>query len=224
MEGLLKHGKDRGCKREVRGYFGDMSVGPWTTLGVEVADRTAPHANAFLDIADKGHATERRKHNATEISMYNLIALLFGMETLKRYELSVAGSIFSGLGGYLQSDRDALAQAEAIVETLDGVTIVPLTGDLAQHLAKLPPLDVVDAGTMAVDKLATPAMKASVKPGGVVFAETAQYLVPLKAAEREAFSSKVHEFGVGQGWTPRYAVVDGKPAAGAKAPALVFDC
>lgn len=199
VEGLLKQGKDRGQKREIKGFWGDMSVGPYCGLGIDTSDRTQPHAAGLFEVIDAGHATERRRHNATELAMYNLLADLYATEKGERYALGRANDVFSGLGSYLRKDRDALEQAENIVESLEGIRIVPLCGDFEPWLKKLPPLDVVDCSVMSVDKIAL--LTGKVKQGGRVYAETGQFLVPLKKAEKELYVEKVREFARDVGFT-----------------------
>ena len=76
--------------------------------------------------------------------MFNLLADLYATEKGEQYVLDRKNDVFSGLGSYLRKDRDALEQAENIVESLDGISIVPLCGNLEKELHKVPALDVVD--------------------------------------------------------------------------------
>ena len=50
-----------------------------------------------------------------------------------------------------------------IVESLDGITIVPLCGNLEKELHKVPLLDVVDLSVMSVDKIKL--LQGKLKPG-----------------------------------------------------------
>lgn len=213
VDGFLKAGKDRGCKRECRGYWGDMVVGPWVGMGTEVLDPEAPHVDDLLLTTDKGHATEQRRHNAAEVFYYNLLATLFAIETGEDYAMTRAHDIFSGLAaGYGAGGRDALARAEAIVETLDGVTIHPLTGDLNAALAKHFSTEgkKFDAAYLSANA-APPALgdgakplAAALKARAVVHVETAQFLVPLKKDEKELFASKIHDWCAAADLKPLY--------------------
>jgi len=190
---IEKQGVNRGLRREVKGFWGDMSVGPYCGLGIDVRDR---QQNAGLfEIHDRGHATERRRHNATEIAMFNLLADLYATEKGEQYVLDRKNDVFSGLGSYLRKDRDALEQAETIVESLDGITIIPLCGNLEKELHKVPPLDVVDLSVMSVDKIKL--LQGKLKPGARIYAETGQFLVPLKKEEKATFVERVKELAAG---------------------------
>merc|ERR1711924_551112 len=91
---------------EVKGFWGDMSVGPYCGLGIDVRNRS--ENEGLFEIHDRGHATERRRHNATEIAMFNLLADLYATEKGEQYALDRKNDVFSGLGSYLRKDRDAL--------------------------------------------------------------------------------------------------------------------
>ena len=206
VEGHLKHGKDRGRKKEVRGYWGDMAVGPFAGLGV--ACDAGPHVDALLEIADKGHATEQRKHNATEVAVYNVLSYLFAIETGAPYAMTRPGDIFSGLGAL--KDRDAVAHAEHIVESLDGVVFAPLAGPADAALARLAP-GSVDAAYLSVNAaqlLESPAFRAALKPGAAVTAEKARLVVPLTDQEKRTFDGKVRDLAKAHGFAEAHDDAD----------------
>ena len=120
---------------------------------------------------------------------------LYATEKGEQYTLDRKNDVFSGLGSYLRKDRDALEQAENIVESLDGITIVPLCGDFAKELNKVPELDVVDLSVMSVDKIKL--LKDKLKPNARIYAETGQFLVPLKKEEKATFVERVKELADG---------------------------
>ena len=130
--------------------------------------------------------------------MFNLLADLYATEKGEQYVLDRKNDVFSGLGSYLRKDRDALEQAENIVESLDGITIVPLCGSLEKELHKVPLLDVVDLSVMSVDKIKL--LQGKLKPGARIYAETGQFLVPLKKEEKATFVDRVKELA--EGFTP----------------------
>jgi dynein assembly factor 3 len=206
VEGHLKRGKDRGRKKEVRGYWGDMAVGPFAGLGV--ACDAGPHVDALLEVADKGHATEQRKHNATEVAVYNVLSYLFAIETGAPYAMTRPGDIFSGLGAL--KDRDAVAHAEHIVESLDGVVFAPLAGPADAALARLAP-GSVDAAYLSVNAaqlLESPAFRAALKPGAAVTAEKARLVVPLADQEKRTFDGKVRDLAEAHGFAEAHDDAD----------------
>lgn len=52
-EGIIKKGKDRGLKKEVRGYWGDIVISPYIAFGV-TADRPNQYANNLFHIVNRG--------------------------------------------------------------------------------------------------------------------------------------------------------------------------
>ena len=193
-------------KKEVRGYWGDMAVGPFAGLGV--ACDAGPHVDALLEVADRGHATEQRKHNATEVAVYNVLSYLFAIETGAPYAMTRPGDIFSGLGAL--KDRDAVAHAEHIVESLDGVAFAPLAGPADAALARLAP-GSVDAAYLSVNAaqlLESPAFRAALKPGAAVTAEKARLVVPLTDQEKRTFDGKVRDLAKAHGFAEAHDDAD----------------
>ena len=107
--------------------------------------------------------------------------------------------------------------AEAIVATFEGVSVVPLTGDLETWLPKLPLLDAVELSVMSADWVGKGPLKNRLKPGASVYCETAKFMIPLKKDEKASFAAKVHELAAENGLTPRLS----KPPEGADT--LAFD-
>ena len=57
----------------------------------------------------------------------------------------------------------------------------------------MPLLDVVDLSVMSVDKIKL--LQGKLKPGARIYAETGQFLVPLKKEEKATFVDRVNERG-----------------------------
>ncbi|KAJ8601360.1 hypothetical protein CTAYLR_005006 [Chrysophaeum taylorii] len=217
---IMRSGKDRGQKREVRGYWGDVVVGPYVAVGVEADTTHDENAELFFEIVDKGHGTQRYRHNATEIAVYNVLSFLWRIETGRRYQTAAPHKVYSGLGAdsvpddpgarARQARHQALERATSILDAFDGISIVPICGDLDQALRK-PYLgggggsfDVAFLGINATNAIESSALKALLKPGALIYAETAKYLLPLKKEQRTLFVRKIHAMATEMQYTPRY--------------------
>lgn len=233
-EGLLRSGRDKGLRRELRGYWGDSVVGPYIALGIE-ADHDEL-ARSLFEVVDKGTGTERFRHNATEVAVYNILSCLWTLETGVRYAMSERHNIYSGLSAddtHTTNDQgrrsaQALDRANHIMESLEGIRIVPLCGDLASALRKANlegSLDVAFVGLHAVQLVESCNLRNMLKKGAVIIAESAKFLVPLKTekvgcfvlsfshcacdTQRQLFARKVHAMACAMNFVPTYAT---KPA------------
>mmetsp|Transcript_9581 Transcript_9581/g.20365 ORF Transcript_9581/g.20365 Transcript_9581/m.20365 type:complete len:312 (+) Transcript_9581:78-1013(+) len=52
----------------------DVVTGPFFSYGID-CDRTNPFADGLFDVANKGTGAEQHRHSASEVSVYNIIAL-----------------------------------------------------------------------------------------------------------------------------------------------------
>jgi dynein assembly factor 3 len=101
-EGVMKKGKDKGIKKEVRGYWGDIVASPYFSLGID-ADAPNKFAEGLFEILSKDTGTEQHRHHTVEIALYNMFCYLWEIETGEKYRLMKANDIYSGLG----AERDA---------------------------------------------------------------------------------------------------------------------
>jgi hypothetical protein len=56
------------------------------------------HAESLYEIVNKNTGTEQHRHHAVEVSLYNLYAYLWEVETGLPYKMQKAHDIYSGLG------------------------------------------------------------------------------------------------------------------------------
>ncbi|CAN0201164.1 unnamed protein product [Ectocarpus sp. 6 AP-2014] len=165
-EGMMVKGEHRGLKKEMRGFWLDIRVGPFITFGVD-CDRPNPFAEELFNVLNKGTGTEQHRHNTAEVAVYSTISYLWGLETRGHYamtKVSPASGDSVNLKGHARDpspaedqsssriseqsrhatdDRtdvirqeQALERAQCIVETFDGVKVFLLSGDLDRHLSK----------------------------------------------------------------------------------------
>lgn len=96
-EGLLKKGKDKGLKKEIKGYWGDIVCSPFVSYGVD-CETNNKFSEELWDILNKGTGTEQHRHHSVEVSLYNLYCILWEIETGKIYKMTRKNDIYSGLG------------------------------------------------------------------------------------------------------------------------------
>jgi len=106
--GMMKGGKDKGIKKDVRGFWLDIIVSPYPAFGVSV-EPVNQFAKDLFYITNEGTGTEQHRHHAVEVATYNVMSYLWEMETKSKYEMKKKDDIFSGLGGDLS---DAILKTE----------------------------------------------------------------------------------------------------------------
>eukprot|EP01036_Dinobryon_divergens_P031277 gene31277-40647_t len=96
-EGVMKKGKDKGIKKEVSGYWGDIVCSPYFSFGIdcETADK---FSEGLFEIYNKNTGTEQHRHHTIEVALFNLFSILWEIETAKVYHMTVLHDIYSGLG------------------------------------------------------------------------------------------------------------------------------
>jgi len=163
-EGRIQFGRDRGGSNKLQGFWLDILVGPYIAYGVQ-CDPVDKHTKDLFYIANKGTGAEQHHHHVVEVALYNVLAFMFEMETGKLYKMKKVGDIFSGLGeettyvgtnSVMKDEKDGLyndnysttkstdLRSNSVeklrdVKTdkvLDGVKIMPLSGDIKNLLTK----------------------------------------------------------------------------------------
>jgi dynein assembly factor 3 len=86
-EGVMKKGKDKGLKKEIRGYWVDVANGPFVPFGVR-CDKSTPHAAGLFDVQNPGTGVEQYRHHTVEIAVFNLLSYLWEIETGEPYSMS----------------------------------------------------------------------------------------------------------------------------------------
>ncbi|KAJ1431636.1 hypothetical protein B484DRAFT_395391 [Ochromonadaceae sp. CCMP2298] len=113
-EGFMKKGKEKGMKKEVKGFWGDIVSSPYFAIGVD-SDTPNKLAEGLYEIINKNTGTEQHRHHAVEISLYNLYSVLWEIETGAVYKMTKANDIYSGLG---QQDKLLQAMEQEEVEAV----------------------------------------------------------------------------------------------------------
>jgi len=96
-EGVMKKGKEKGMKKEVRGFWADVVASPYFTFGVD-CETPNKAAEGLFEIQNKNTGTEQHRHHAVEVALYNLISILWEVETGGRYVMTKEHDVYSGLG------------------------------------------------------------------------------------------------------------------------------
>lgn len=97
VEGVIKKGKDKGERKGVLGFWGDIVGGPFFSFGID-ADVPDKYAEGLYEILNKNTGTEQHRHHTVEIAMYNLFSMLWEIETGSVYRMKKKNDIYSGLG------------------------------------------------------------------------------------------------------------------------------
>lgn len=96
-EGVLKSGADKGYKKEVKGYWGDIVSSPYFTYGID-CEGTNKLSEGLFEILSKNTGAEQHRHHAVEVAVYNLLSELWEIETGQIYRMTKEHDIYSGLG------------------------------------------------------------------------------------------------------------------------------
>jgi dynein assembly factor 3 len=67
--GVMKVGKDKGMKKEVRGYWSDVVVSPYFTFGYD-SETPNTFAEGLYEILNKGTGTEQHRHHTVEVVLH----------------------------------------------------------------------------------------------------------------------------------------------------------
>jgi dynein assembly factor 3 len=100
-EGVLKSGKDKGIKKEIKGYWGDITMGPFTTFGIDADTRVAfmresrglseganAKAQETMVFADAG-AGSKELHKLTE-NLFEIYNKNTGTEQHRHHTVEIA--------------------------------------------------------------------------------------------------------------------------------------
>jgi dynein assembly factor 3 len=96
-EGFLKEGKEKGMKKEVKGYWGDIVASPYFSYGIDT-DISNKLSEGLFQILNKNTGSEQHRHHAVEIAVHDMLSNLWEIENGTKYQMTKANDIFSGLG------------------------------------------------------------------------------------------------------------------------------
>lgn len=222
-EGVMKVGKDKGHKKDVRGFWLDVVNGPYVPFGVRCDNSADPHAAALFEVQSKGSAVEQHKHHAVEVAVYNLLGYLWEVETGEPYAMAKAGDVYSGLGSdasdmawHTTNDsaaadddssrrQQALERARCIVETFSEAKVTLLHGGMDTLAGKAQFasfFDVVMLSGTAAHSLAEPGIEAMLAEGARVVVESGKYLVPLSGEQEKLYAQRIMELAAARGLAP----------------------
>ena len=78
--GMMKAGKDKGMKKDIRGYWLDIVVSPFPAFGVnceKVNKFAGDEADGLFYILNKGTGTAQHRHHTVEVATYNVMSYLW---------------------------------------------------------------------------------------------------------------------------------------------------
>lgn len=193
-EGFLKTGKEKGTKKEVLGYWGDIVNPPYYSFGVH-CDINNDYSRSLFEIYNKNTGTEQHRHHTVEIALYNLISSLWEFEQEVPYQMTKPNDIFSGL---------AVADSR-VVEIIDGENenkcddinfgrckIFPMLAESDETMksilmkAKFENMfDEIFISSRYSHILRDPILHSTLKTNGLMCIETAKYVLPLTKSEQK---------------------------------------
>ncbi|GMH69978.1 hypothetical protein TrST_g14142 [Triparma strigata] len=95
--GMMKAGKDKGMKKEIRGFWLDIVCSPYAAFGVS-CEKVNKFAEDLFFILNEGTGTAQHRHHTVEVATYNVMSYLWEIETGETYTMRKKNDIFSGLG------------------------------------------------------------------------------------------------------------------------------
>lgn len=227
-EGVVNKGKDKGMKKDIRGFWIDIVNSPYVSFGVD-CERTSDFAEGLFEIQNKGTGTEQHRHHTVEVAVFNMLSYFWEIETGSPYTMAKAHDVFSGLGedasdvlGSAASTAEgtdgvsiaseaaednkrreqALARAQSIVETFTDVRVSLMKGGLDMYLSKVQyqgAFDCVFLSATTAHYMENADFGRILAEGGRVVVETCKYLVPLSKQQEAGYSNRVLELAESRG-------------------------
>mmetsp|Transcript_41785 Transcript_41785/g.82190 ORF Transcript_41785/g.82190 Transcript_41785/m.82190 type:complete len:505 (+) Transcript_41785:225-1739(+) len=227
-EGVMKKGKDKGLKKEIRGYWVDVVNGPFVPFGVH-CDKTSPHASKLFEVQNAGTGVEQYRHHTVEVAIFNVLSFLWEIETGDPYAMTKAHDIYSGLGddasdvGWAkaagaqdESEADqnnaseskrrqqALQRAQSIVETLSDVDVSLCRGGVDSMLGKAAfakSFDVVHLSGNSAHHLGNENFCSLLADRATIHVETGKFIVPLNPEQEGLLETKIREMAGERGFS-----------------------
>ncbi|ETP28536.1 hypothetical protein F442_22160 [Phytophthora nicotianae P10297] len=228
-----------------RGLWTDIIVSPYISFGVH-CEKPNRFVEQLFEIHNKGTGVEQNRHNTVEVAVYNVLSYLYEIETGKRYQMGKEHDIFSGIGDAegtpsddklvprfeeLNEDTDqskttekelrkqhvaAQGCAETIKETLQGVKIIPLTGNVEDLFSKKRYTGLFDYAFISsqqchtlqpsedVKQQTTATITNILKDGAAVDVESSVFMLPLTEEQRALYVTKLQEWAAHHALQPTF--------------------
>mmetsp|Transcript_15660 Transcript_15660/g.20315 ORF Transcript_15660/g.20315 Transcript_15660/m.20315 type:complete len:252 (+) Transcript_15660:787-1542(+) len=212
-EGIMKKGKDKGFKKEIRGYWVDVVNGPFVSFGVD-CDRSTKYTDGLFEISNKGTGVEQHKHHAVEVAVFNMLSYLWEIETGEPYTMTKEHDIYSGLGedasdmafskGEDPRRQQALQRARCIVDTFSDVKVSFVRGRIGDMFGKAAytgtnAFDVVHLSSASAHHLDDPEVTSLLAENARVVVENGKYIVPLSNEQEELLDTRLTEMATARG-------------------------
>ncbi|GMH71944.1 hypothetical protein TL16_g05790 [Triparma laevis f. inornata] len=252
--GMMKAGKDKGMKKEIRGFWLDIICSPYAAFGV-ACEKVNKFAEDMFFILNEGTGTAQHRHHTVEVASLNVMSYLWEIETGETYTMRKKNDIFSGLGEdasdiviYNTEDgdkpveeeggeelgeeaklkaaeakkkkeaeaevakqerlekkrlRQAASRARNIVDMLDNIKIIPISGGAPglygkQKFSKK--FDIAYLSQHGVHHCGDADFPGIMKDKGKVVLETGRHVYALQKKQCEELNRKMFELTEKQGW------------------------
>jgi len=109
----MKKGRDRGAKKEVKGFWGDVLNPPFYSHGIvhslfrtskskqEEKEEEEDKSESLLQIVSRGTGVEQHRHHTVELAVFNMLGMVVAMERGEVYQMRREHEIFSGISSIL---------------------------------------------------------------------------------------------------------------------------
>lgn len=79
VEGTSTKGRHQGRKDNIKGYFLDILIGPYTAFGVQ-CQGNHDDKNELMNVVNKGTGVEQHQHNTVDLALFNIISWMWEFE------------------------------------------------------------------------------------------------------------------------------------------------
>lgn len=190
VAGVMKKGLEKGNAKEILGYWGDVVCSPYYSFGIDDLHSTiSKYEDGLFEIMNKDTGTEQHRHNSIEIAVYNVLAMLYEIETGMRYKLHRANDIFSGLGTVDnitgETDVKEISTPKAVEDTSSSDNAAKDAADENDEVLKeyLPPIAEESENVEVVHETKKPQFTAEEIEARRLKAEEASMVAMLRKAE-----------------------------------------
>jgi len=190
-----KNAKGRRCPPDPLGFWGDVVLGPYFSIGVK-CETPNQAARDLFKIVNKGTGTEQHRRTAVHIAAYNVVSILYEIETGQQYELKSDDDVYSGLGSEEQDGgvQQARRRANRIMCLKATACVSFLIGDVESTLRKksfCQRYDVVNVSALSAHHIISNIFLQTLRTGARIYVSTCKYIHKLETEKREAVLQKI---------------------------------
>lgn len=222
LNGIINKGPERGLVKAFQGYWLDIIIGPYICFGV-MCDQKDDRSEHLFQVINKGTGAEQHVHNASEVSLYNIISLMWELEvsgflfqqyryfitgtetdralknfqTGQQYKMAYDHDIYSGLGREAETaDSNRRPIFDVKIVLLKGVDLDEITRKTRHENF----FDHVYLSQHMVHQLESRHLASILKRNGTFSIETPIYIFPLSRSQKEQWDKKLSRIQMSGGF------------------------